>query len=954
MKRAVDADQVTPTKRRRASGEHDNGLNSEVVFSDPSRECGIEDILRGGVQPDNYVVGEVFMRQPPQNGRMWFILKTSSGLRVSVTFTGKCARYLDVLLCNFRDVMRLRTKGAVVTETNESLSLLYEQGASMMFVKTRNNTRDGQIVDTWNLEEEAERLSSDYVDGDDWYGTPSRPQHQSSDPTLGAPVENVESTTVSVEGSANPVIPPQEAMSSRLAASTSSFSPSVQLAATRRSTSIAPPTLPNFTTNVGTEPETYALKPNSETTKPSSRRVASGVNEGTHPKAPSDVSACESPTSKHFDISLASQHDRTASEPVPEQNALRGPSRPSENELHQKETVPLSKKGGKARRRRLKRMHRASGGEKVREEQPQVSLSPTAIRTSNPEQADASAGNVYDERPQGSPNKEENSTDNTGARVSAKNGKAANTSHSPKPPVDHTPEPKPSASSKPTPSVPSTCITLKAETADIPPPLAGFRSEYGFYAPLAKVETKDKVYNITAIVIAPGFIAQTCMGEFKTILGLTDPSVHEQCDFSVNLFARKASQLPEAARGDIIMIRGILGDYYRRKCGTAPSYKSWSWAVVDPTRKEPAPKKGDINFTPTPLELQHCASLGEWWSSVGPAQNLGVVHQIRPARTGRIHRLLSEASPDCDPDGYFDCTVEVLYGHENSNGIYSLYITDYTQNPDMVPVERDWCPPMLHDKVLKLELFLDAAKKGPELKAGHYYFIGNCRMKRSTGGYLEATFSQVNKIRKLDDDALEDDTRLAALLQRKAEWQEKVEANGGAHEFPHLLFEQAEENKHFRCTAEILSISPKDQTTYLYVTDYTRRDDLAPIAFTVPRARELQNRVVKISLHDEQAETAKQLEVADFVAIRNLRLRPSGSEKKLTGRLGGNQRLLNKLQPNTANNHELKALLMRKEEFELRKNVVHAPDRGKRKQRADRLPEKPHSRGDKEARDGGI
>lgn len=139
-------------------------------------------------------------------------------------------------------------------------------------------------------------------------------------------------------------------------------------------------------------------------------------------------------------------------------------------------------------------------------------------------------------------------------------------------------------------------------------------------------------------------------------------------------------------------------------------------------------------------------------------------------------------------------------------------------------------------------------------------------------------------------------------------------------------------------------MSPKDQMTYLYVTDYTRRDDLAPVAPTVPRAGELQNRVVKITLHDDQVETAKQLEAGDFVAIRNLRLRPTGAEQKLTGRLGGSQRLLSKLQPNSPNNHELKALLMRKEEFESKKNATHTGtgslDRGRRKKKSDQQPER--------------
>lgn len=109
---------------------------------------------------------------------------------------------------------------------------------------------------------------------------------------------------------------------------------------------------------------------------------------------------------------------------------------------------------------------------------------------------------------------------------------------------------------------------------------------------------------------------------------------------------------------------------------------------------------------------------------------------------------------------------------------------------------------------------------------------------------------------------------------------------------------------------EVLFVSPKDNITYLYVTDYTRRTDLVPVAFTVPRALQLQDRIVKIALRDDQGETAKQLKTGDFVAIRNLRLRPVGSEQKLMGGLGGSQRLLSKLQASSSNNHELQALVM--------------------------------------------
>lgn len=103
-------------------------------------------------------------------------------------------------------------------------------------------------------------------------------------------------------------------------------------------------------------------------------------------------------------------------------------------------------------------------------------------------------------------------------------------------------------------------------------------------------------------------------------------------------------------------------------------------------------------------------------------------------------------------------------------------------------------------------------------------------------------------------------------------------------------------------------MSFKDTYTYLYVTDYTSRSDLSPVAATTPEFRGLEDRVLKVAVFDAQIETAKNLELGDFILIRNLRLKPSGTSRRLVGRLAGNQRYITKLQPD-ARNEELKDLL---------------------------------------------
>jgi len=61
-------------------------------------------------------------------------------------------------------------------------------------------------------------------------------------------------------------------------------------------------------------------------------------------------------------------------------------------------------------------------------------------------------------------------------------------------------------------------------------------------------------------------------------------------------------------------------------------------------------------------------NLAKWWGAMTmTAQDSGLVHQISVDMVdnvthSRVHRLISEASPDMPPKGYFDCTVEVCHG----------------------------------------------------------------------------------------------------------------------------------------------------------------------------------------------------------------------------------------------------------------------------------------------------
>lgn len=106
-------------------------------------------------------------------------------------------------------------------------------------------------------------------------------------------------------------------------------------------------------------------------------------------------------------------------------------------------------------------------------------------------------------------------------------------------------------------------------------------------------------------------------------------------------------------------------------------YDKLRWAVYDPlehsTRppdKGRAPEKESIDdglgyeFSPywepfqDSVELEYCRQIGEWWKARHElaGQNVSIV-ECTPAR--RQHLLISGASPDRPPRGFFDCTVEV-------------------------------------------------------------------------------------------------------------------------------------------------------------------------------------------------------------------------------------------------------------------------------------------------------
>ena len=118
--------------------------------------------------------------------------------------------------------------------------------------------------------------------------------------------------------------------------------------------------------------------------------------------------------------------------------------------------------------------------------------------------------------------------------------------------------------------------------------------------------------------------------------------------------------------------------------GTA-HHNRFQWAIFSPDQKRVHHGEAGIGpklegrtdtdicwtplFDPEPSEVDYCSKLSEWWlkqenRSRETADETSTTVSALPtyervASIRRLHRLIKDAGPNVQPNGYFDCTVEV-------------------------------------------------------------------------------------------------------------------------------------------------------------------------------------------------------------------------------------------------------------------------------------------------------
>ncbi|KIJ17019.1 hypothetical protein PAXINDRAFT_180193 [Paxillus involutus ATCC 200175] len=451
---------------------------------------------------------------------------------------------------------------------------------------------------------------------------------------------------------------------------------------------------------------------------------------------------------------------------------------------------------------------------------------------------------------------------------------------------------------------------------------AGVRTERGdIFTALEDLQKGHSMVNIIAVVTSVNPEKKTRTGEWSRSFTVTDPSKFEATPngTTVTCFQKKYLEwLPQVKQHDVVILRKLrIAEFNGESKATGFSDKL-RWAVYDPNThwiqppiKGDAPEKEALDdglsyeFSPywepiqDSVELHYCRRIVEWWKPLQEHRDRNVTTVQCSGAARKQHLLISQASPDLPPNGFFKCTVEVLQKYTN-NAATTVYVTDYTSNPYVYPVQAAWCPPELSERILQCEMWDSANAIARTMNPGEYWYLHNVRAKWNTSHYMEGKMQLSEKVTQLDETKLGAHPYLRALLARKKEFEESRKSparTGSPHIFPDMLLQDVDEKTSFlTCTVELLHVDFHSQDgPFIHVTDYTFNHNLPATVSPADWAHSLDYRVLRIKLDDAQASNSQDLAVGSLYRIHNLRVYRCADTLGAYGRLGGEDKLITPL-----------------------------------------------------------
>ncbi|KAF8643816.1 hypothetical protein AX16_008834 [Volvariella volvacea WC 439] len=948
MKRKAEETLKEGDKRRKLTDASPELLSEDnTAMEDPFDGLTLVDaasLLENDPNDTSYISAKIIMAWPPTSKEHRALLKTHQGEhKFEICITGKCTTFGHQLRMKSQQEISLSLKGCQVIRVEGvkrsctlAMKLNFEDGVIMKLVDPNRQVR---VVDTWSYE----AMKFD----DDWFSTPAVvPQGRlslvaqltSKEPKL-TPTPNpnppAEAPALKPTSHANATIPPKLNPRNTDAESDAKVHTNTTAQFTRQ------PPSEEHTPRIS-QVRDITIKPLSTTLPNTNDKPTSLVSETGLTPVPKPTPASNQPPGP----TTPKQQVAPPVRPKPLEDVQKGPAGLSTDMGNHAESG-LTKK----QQKRLRKRERAKEANNTATRLPEGTGAQNGVQGRPAVTGKTGEANSMASRPPINSRNEVIPETQRPVSGGGAGGETPSNNNLVQVAVD-SPQPQPEAPASP--------LELKA----------GFRtSSYEKYEALDSPKV-NSLLNFVGVVVSIKEPRITNRGEWMTNVKLVDSSIATGGlgginGFGFNIFTKDHTEwLPSANIGDILILRQIKIREYDGKVSGVGYCDKYQWATYDLKTKEihhgpphSAPSGQPLAnggygvvyspfFNPGPDERAYCEKLAAWWKELpkpgdfDKADNLVVCATgvgFSSPRSGRLHRLIRDAGPDVPPQGYFNCTVEVLQGYKTPRGIFNLYVTDYTSNPGLSPCVADWCPKSLSDQVLLIEMWDKAAELGPQLLTGEYYTFENVRMRRSTGasgGYLEAKV-----VEKKISPAPKQDPHFIALLERKKAWGESVPKESKTDfEFDHMLFKDALVDKWFDCTVELLKyVDDGRWGSYVYVTDYTRCPEYSAKDASGPWTAGYEDSIVKIFLADKQAELYKDVKPG-YYRINRLRLKHSAYSSFVTGRLGGSQMSLQLISPNNTTLAEFADLKRRKKEWQTRSNPQEVPETPLEPRKADTIP----------------
>ncbi|KAG1893695.1 uncharacterized protein F5891DRAFT_962533, partial [Suillus fuscotomentosus] len=461
------------------------------------------------------------------------------------------------------------------------------------------------------------------------------------------------------------------------------------------------------------------------------------------------------------------------------------------------------------------------------------------------------------------------------------------------------------------------------------------------FIPIRNVQVGLGFFNVIGVVTSAKLPTSTRTQEWTRVFSIVDPSCMEygaDClayKFTVNCFQKKhVAWLPQAEVGDIVIFWRLKATTFNSGALNGTGY--WDklrWVTYDTKmRRFRKPDEEDALRSETSYrglgrsyspyyepnmqgeEVKYCAQLADWWQAI-QEKSQGITAAQCVSQPSREHHLISEVAPDAFPQGYFDCTVEVLHSYDNSSGSCTVYVTDYTINAHTNIPRANWCSPELAAYVFRIEMWDDARRLAKTMQPGQCWYLPNARAMVDSCLHIYGKLVETHKSKQLDQVQDGEQLHFCALLERKKKFQQGEGCPSVW--FDNWLIEDFDEEVGlFNCTVEVLHADlASAEEPLVYVTDYTFNPDLIELAEPASWALGLDRRILKIALEGGQKGRARDLQPGVMYRIKNLRLIRRPGVNGTFGCLKGDEQAI--IAADDYEKDEVKALLQRKETWKL-------------------------------------